>query len=421
MKRFVLIAIGVVLLVALLGCLAACDLGGGSQKKATVLTYVNKDGQTVNVNVQQTDSPQEVTDVLVALANQEAEDTAVRTLMATVRASLAATATANATAYHMDVDATLDAGVNVPTITADTTLTGLLNEAAPYLALSIKGNLPIDEDAEGNPDFASIIALDESAKVYYADSTVYGYLTLSNNLQAKLAEDGVEGLDVDIADYLDQYIKLDVSPLLGFVDYFLDFGEIVRSLPDLSGESSLDIAANLLGNEVDLSVETSDEQLRVALEKLVNKVSLCITRTDKNEITFRATITREFAMEVLDQFGAGFGEELSMLDIEGAKSVLADYNGTSYVAATFDAATMRFVGLDIDAKAIANCVLAAEVAKGSMASVTSLVLDNATLHIDLAYNAAIPTISEQDAASAKEFDSGASNIFHLNGGGKSLF
>ena len=414
MKHTLSVVVVLVLALSLAVGFVACGAQPQNQTDGPVLTYVDKEGKTVNVNVQETKQPEQVTDVLVALANQEVADPTINTLMADVRATLAATVT-EGEAYRLDADIALQVGLNIPKIKVDSTFSTLINEAAPYLALSVKGHLPIDEKEDGGIDYGSITALDESARVYYADSAVYANLHLSDQLKAKL---GTADFDVDA--YLDTDAKLDLSPVMGLADYMINVSEVTQLVPDFEGGNAIDVMADLFGTEVEVNAQAEDVEMRRVLADMVQKLDLSITHTQNNAITFRATVTQGFAIELVNRYGAWLSNEIKDLDVDALKEVLASYDGSSYIAATFDAATMRFVGLEVEVKALANCLvaLAAKQEAGTAsATATAISIDKATFAITLAYNQAVPALSEQQKQEAVDVGNQLSKLKGLFGGG----
>lgn len=410
MKKFVLSLIALLLVSALSVGFAACgdvNLPNGNQgedSRETRLTYVDREGKTVNLAVSETDDSEEVTEVLCTIAANP-DQSEVRSLLSTVQISLEGAVTAGEVTQRVDLAVALDAGLGVPAATAGVTATRLFNDAAPYLALSVKGNLPLSADEEGVVDLANLVALDESVRVYGANSSLYAKVTLSNALRAKLGllaeqDEGVlsdidDSLDLD--NLLDGYVQINLSDMLRQFRV-QDVQEMLSALSALDGEKLIDTIVE----NWNADPSHAGASRRELFAEVVKELHLSIVEAQNGRITFRCALSQDLAVQLAGTLVTSVPALGGYVDMQSVTKALADYDGSSYVTVTYDVATNRFVGVEIDAKAVANCLLASEVVQSKIAFADKLELTQAKVLVSIAYDQAIPAISDADAQSATD-------------------
>lgn len=385
-----------------------------TEQAAPTLTYVDDNGQQVEVQLRATDNTDDVTEVLVAIAKQQA--TQYSSIQATASVDFGANVYSATDATHMSLAANIEGGLNVPKITPTTKVSTYLNDMAPYLKVSARGNFAIDMLDEQNLDVMHPKAMDEAAELYYADSTVYGKVKLSQNVKDKLAD-----TDIPVAELSDKYLKLDLSALLVLADTYLNFDDIRKKLPSFDSANPVDKVLDILN----LIGEQPADDSRSALSQLVQKLHLTISSVDGSVLTFRASLSLDTGIAMIQDVVKLIAPN-QQLDQDTLQyyATMGQYDGSSYFTFGIDAKTMRLTSVQLDARAIMDCLTKAlfgydyttdddgnvTATQRDAANTITFNVNSANLGLSLSYDATVPTVDAAKVADALDLTSALAGL-----------
>ena len=374
MKKIITIVLSVAMVLAISLSLFAC---GSSELKG--LTYKDAEGKEQKVDVKKTDDPNLTAQSISAISTKEVDNSEVKSILVTASVDMAASATTDGKTVSNDLKGSLTIGANVPTITDDTTLESLLKSIAPYIKVVAKGNLSLDQE-----DLSKVTALDESAEVLFADSSLFAKIVLSDALKTQLTT-RLRLMGVNVNDYVGKYIKLDAKSLIQSASSAIPYNQIKAAIKVATDKgASLDKIVGAFTKSED--TEEATMNYNDVLE-FVKKYGIVISSTNRSKVTFRVNLSKETAKDLI---------QLPMIKVD-----LSSYEGNSYVDVTLDVANMRITNITADGTGIINAFAKSGVLnENGEDSKTTYNVSKLVVSLNVEYNKAVPTISEKDRTDA---------------------
>ena len=392
MKKIISCLLVVMILCSFVLMLFACDAD-----ELKHLTYIDENGNEVNINIKKTSDVDEVSKSMLALGEKEINRSNLTSLLFTLACDVSVDGTQDNQPFSYSVNGSSEFGISVKDHVEMDTFMKFLEDVDLYFKMDVSGQAPKNamfevEDEEGENDQGKVNYLipkpcDAHLQLLYNNYVFYAKGTFSDMLTNKAKEyyTGVEKIK-------DNYGYLAIGTGISLLEKLINMDNATEIMKEVrSNDSYINTVIKIL--QIEEKLEKSDEDKNASIKAaLYPQVKECVrafnvqiikTKGSKATLSFNITRTAIAYMATLIPQTAAYFE---------------GFDGNCYFELTIDAKNMIDATLTFDISDMVSFLMY-KLATDSNVQFTSV---RATGSSTLSANVDIPRITNEEIASAKE-------------------